>query len=148
MLTLHYYSNAKGVRATLTKVTTGWWSEDDDPVYSKHLIKEFEVENPPLEDELAWILKKGISIFRHLLKILPDSRERVYKCRDLYTIYIQHNRLITVKLCYRLQSKTENRERNYRRFSKVLFETSIIWVNKYITKFIFNWNSKIKLIYL
>lgn len=126
MLTLHYYSNAKGVRATLTKVTTGWWSEDDDPVYSKHLIKEFEVENPPLEDELAWILKKGISIFRHLLKILPDSRERVYKCRDLYTIYIQHNRLITVKLCYRLQSKTENRERNYRRFSKVLFETSII----------------------
>lgn len=66
MLTLHYYSNAKGVRATLTRVTTGWWSEDDDPVYSKHLIKEFEVENPPLEDELAWILKKGISIFRHL----------------------------------------------------------------------------------
>lgn len=126
MLTLHYYSNAKGVRATLTKVTTGWWSEDDDPVYSKHLIKEFEVENPPLEDELAWILKKGISIFRHLLKILPDSRERVYKCRDLYTIYIQYNRLITVKLCYRLQPETENRERNYRRFSEVLFETSII----------------------
>lgn len=82
MLTLHYYSNAKGVRATLTKVTTGWWSEDDDPVYSKHLIKEFEVENPPLEDELAWILKKGISIFRHLshfLKILSDSGEKGLK---------------------------------------------------------------------
>lgn len=61
MLALHYYSNAKGVRATLRKVTDAWWSdEDDDPVYSKDLIKEFEVENPPLEDELAWILKKGI----------------------------------------------------------------------------------------
>ena len=59
MLALHYYSNAKGVRATLRKVTGAWWSEDDDPVYSKDLIKEFEVENPPLEDELAWILKKG-----------------------------------------------------------------------------------------
>lgn len=92
MLTLHYYSNAKGVRATLTRVTTGWWSEDDDPVYSKHLIKEFEVENPPLEDELAWILKKGISIFRHLshfffLKIFyPILRKRkIYKYRELYT---------------------------------------------------------------
>lgn len=106
MLTLHYYSNAKGVRATLTKVTTGWWSEDDDPVYSKHLIKEFEVENPPLEDELAWILKKGISIFRHFLKILSDFGERVYKCRDLYTICVQYNRLITIKLCYRLQPET------------------------------------------
>lgn len=60
MLALHYYSNAKGVGATLRKVTGAWWSEDGDPVYSKDLIKEFEVENPPLEDELAWILKKGI----------------------------------------------------------------------------------------
>lgn len=62
MLALHYYSNAKGVGATLRKVTGAWWSEDGDPVYSKDLIKEFEVENPPLEDELAWILKKGISL--------------------------------------------------------------------------------------
>lgn len=117
MLTLHYYSNAKGVRATLTKVTTGWWSEDDDPVYSKHLIKEFEVENPPLEDELAWILKKGISIFRHLshfLRILSDSGEKIYKYRELYVRIT----LITVKLCYRL-SETENREENYRQFSKI-----------------------------
>lgn len=60
MLALHYYSNSKGVRATLRQVTAAWWSQDDDPVYSKDLIKEFEVENPPLEDELAWILKKGI----------------------------------------------------------------------------------------
>lgn len=61
MLALHYYSNAKGVGGTLRRVTAAWWSQDDDPVYSKDLIKEFEVENPPLENELAWILKKGIS---------------------------------------------------------------------------------------
>lgn len=61
MLALHYYSNCKGVRATLSRVSAAWWSQDDDPVYSKDLIKEFEVENPPLENELAWILKKGTS---------------------------------------------------------------------------------------
>ena len=60
MLALHYYPNSKGARGTLGRVTAAWWSQDDDPVYSKDLIKEFELENPPLEDELAWILKKGI----------------------------------------------------------------------------------------
>lgn len=60
MLTLHYYSNSESVRAALRQVTFAWWSQDDDPVYSKDLIKEFEMENPPLEDELAWILSKGI----------------------------------------------------------------------------------------
>ncbi|KAK0074858.1 hypothetical protein PV326_012120 [Microctonus aethiopoides] len=60
MLTLHYFSNAEGVRATIQHVASAWWNqEDDDPVYSRDLIKEFEVENPPLEDELAWILSKG-----------------------------------------------------------------------------------------
>ncbi|KZC10125.1 5'-AMP-activated protein kinase subunit gamma-2 [Dufourea novaeangliae] len=66
MLALHYYSNSKGVSATLRHVTAAWWSQDDDPVYSKDLIKEFEVENPPLENELAWILKKGCVFRRHL----------------------------------------------------------------------------------
>lgn len=60
MLALHYYSNSEGVRTVLRQVASAWWSqEDDDPVYSKDLIKEFEVESPPLEDELAWILFKG-----------------------------------------------------------------------------------------
>lgn len=55
MLTLHYYSNST------------WWTEEvDDPVYSKDLIKEFEVENPPLEDELAWTLSKGINVEHHI----------------------------------------------------------------------------------
>ena len=74
MLALHYYSNAKGVRATLRKVTGAWWSEDDDPVYSKDLIKEFEVENPPLEDELAWILKKGIYFATHTFSLSLSLR--------------------------------------------------------------------------
>lgn len=60
MLTLHYYSNSESVRAALNQVTFAWWTRDGDPVYSKDLIKEFEMENPPLEDELAWILSKGI----------------------------------------------------------------------------------------
>ena len=92
MLALHYYSNAKGVRATLRKVTGAWWSEDDDPVYSKDLIKEFEVENPPLEDELAWILKKGtyfatlslspsLSLFRPLIFAAPFEALFGSKCR-------------------------------------------------------------------
>lgn len=59
MLALHYYSNSESVRAALRQVAAAWWCQDDDPVYSKDLIKEFEVENPPLEDELAWILAKG-----------------------------------------------------------------------------------------
>lgn len=59
MLALHYYSDSESVRAALRQVAAAWWSQDDDPVYSKDLIKEFEVENPPLEDELAWILSKG-----------------------------------------------------------------------------------------
>ena len=60
MLTLHYYSNASGIRAAMRQVAVSWLGqEDDDPVYSRDLIKEFDVENPPLEDELAWILSKG-----------------------------------------------------------------------------------------
>lgn len=59
MLALHYYSDSESVRAALKQVAAAWWCQDDDPVYSKDLIKEFEVENPPLEDELAWILSKG-----------------------------------------------------------------------------------------
>lgn len=61
MLALHYYSNSESVRAALRQVAAAWWCQDDDPVYSKDLIKEFEVEDPPLEDELAWILAKGIA---------------------------------------------------------------------------------------
>lgn len=60
MLALHYYSDSESVRAALRQVAAAWWSQDNDPVYSKDLIKEFEVEDPPLEDELAWILSKGI----------------------------------------------------------------------------------------
>jgi len=60
MLTLHYYSNSESVRAALRQLATAW-NQDDDPVYSKDLIKEFEMEDPPLEDELAWILSKGIA---------------------------------------------------------------------------------------
>lgn len=60
MLTLHYYSNASGIRAAMRQVGVSWWGqEDEDPVYSRDLIKEFDVENPPLDDELAWILSKG-----------------------------------------------------------------------------------------
>lgn len=59
MLALHYYSDSESVRAALKQVAAAWWCQDDDPVYSKDLIKEFEVEDPPLEDELAWILSKG-----------------------------------------------------------------------------------------
>lgn len=68
MLTLHYYSNSESVRAALSQVTLAWWTQDDDPVYSKDLIKEFEMENPPLEDELAWILSKGIGRDHQVVK--------------------------------------------------------------------------------
>lgn len=62
MLALHYYSNSESIRAALRHVASSWWSQEDDPVFSKDLIKEFELENPPLEDELAWILSKGAII--------------------------------------------------------------------------------------
>lgn len=62
MLTIHYYSNAVGVRASIKPVGSNCWTQDEDPVYSKDLIKEFDVENPPLENELAWLLTKGIFI--------------------------------------------------------------------------------------
>lgn len=73
MLTLHYYSNSESVRAALRQVTAAWWSQDDDPVYSIDLIKEFEMENPPLEDELAWILSKGIA--RDIITRLSSCKE-------------------------------------------------------------------------
>lgn len=73
MLTLHYYSNSESVRAALRQVTAAWWSQDDDPVYSIDLIKEFEMENPPLEDELSWILSKGIA--RDIITRLPSCKE-------------------------------------------------------------------------
>lgn len=62
MLTLHYYSNSMGLQTAFKQIVESWGSQEIDyPVYSKDLIKEFEVENPPIEDELAWILSKGIS---------------------------------------------------------------------------------------
>lgn len=72
MLTLHYYSDAKCVRAAIKHVASAWWSQenDDDPVYSKDLIKEFDKEDPPLENELAWILSRGgwIPIFTQIVR--------------------------------------------------------------------------------
>lgn len=74
MLALHYYSDSESVRATLRQVAAAWWSQDDDPVYSKDLIKEFEVEDPPLEDELAWILSKGTRSTRELCLHIKRDR--------------------------------------------------------------------------
>lgn len=79
MLTLHYYSNSESVRAALRQVAAAWWHQDDDPVYSKDLIKEFELENPPLEDELAWILSKGIGRDRNAKKTTKLSIENISK---------------------------------------------------------------------
>ena len=60
MISLYYYSNSTGAQTALRQIVGPWWTQEvDDPVYSKDVIKEFEVENPPLEDELAWILSKG-----------------------------------------------------------------------------------------
>lgn len=58
MLTLHYYSNAPAVKLPYWSIDANH-GDDDSPVYSRDLIKEFDVENPPLEDELSWILSKG-----------------------------------------------------------------------------------------
>lgn len=76
MLALHYYSDSESVRAALRQVAAAWWCQDDDPVYSKDLIKEFEVEDPPLEDELAWILSKGTAIRKRSLASCRERRER------------------------------------------------------------------------
>lgn len=90
MLTLYYYSNSASVRAALRQVAAAWWTQDDDPVYSKDLIKEFEVENPPLEDELAWILSKGTATYmrysdhaRLLSKILSRAWEELISKQEL-----------------------------------------------------------------
>lgn len=72
MLALHYYSNSESIRAALRHVASSWWSQEDDPVFSKDLIKEFELENPPLEDELAWILSKG-AIIKNLSLMYGDT---------------------------------------------------------------------------
>lgn len=82
MLALHYYSNSESVRTALRQVAAAWWCQDDDPVYSKDLIKEFEMENPPLEDELAWILSKGIA-----MRLL---RDHVESCQE-YWFYRVHS---------------------------------------------------------
>lgn len=56
MLTLHYYSNSEGIRFALRQVAA-WYQEDD--VYNKDLIKEFEDTKPAVEKELADDLAKG-----------------------------------------------------------------------------------------
>lgn len=85
MLTLHYYSNSESVRAALRQLTAAWWSQDDDPVYSKDLIKEFELENPPLEDELAWILSKGIRLDHYaIIKLWRVSRKNKSYASEIY----------------------------------------------------------------
>ena len=69
MLTLHYYSNAPTVQAA-------YWVDDVDHeynktlVYSRDLIKEFDVANPPLEAELAWILTKGTKFKNRYRKMI------------------------------------------------------------------------------
>lgn len=87
MLALHYYSDSESVRAALRQVAAAWWCQDDDPVYSKDLIKEFEVEDPPLEDELAWILSKGTA-----------TQTRLAGCRD--AVFTKRNRRSFTSLSY------------------------------------------------
>lgn len=77
MLTLHYFSNA-----TISK-TESWNEEENEvPVYSKDLIKEFETYNPTLENELGWILSTGKKI-SFIITVYLDSE----KILNLYQTY-------------------------------------------------------------
>ncbi|OXU19722.1 hypothetical protein TSAR_005765 [Trichomalopsis sarcophagae] len=58
MLTLHYYYNGQSVDPACCFDDIDH-EDDAAPVYSEDLIKEFDTKNPPLEDELAWILSKA-----------------------------------------------------------------------------------------
>lgn len=63
MLTLYYFSNAECIRSLIdVQFHSGRYQFDDSPIYAKHLIKEFPVENPPLEPEFAEIICKGMSV--------------------------------------------------------------------------------------
>ncbi|CAD6240441.1 GSCOCG00008789001-RA-CDS, partial [Cotesia congregata] len=62
MLTLYYFSNAECIRSLIdVQFHSARNHFDDSPIYAKHLIKEFPVENPPLEPELAETLCQGMS---------------------------------------------------------------------------------------